>query len=138
MANLTVAEIRAAIADALTGLIGTYTYGNGTTATAFFATDGPDNRPEQPKVTGLEVVYAVEFGDLEYQRFLAREYGLRRRGRVELRQWDATGTTRPAINALVPALTAIARIEGNPARLPRAPALGNIETAVIDFSYPST
>jgi len=137
VSSLTVTQIRAAIASAVTGLTGTYTYSNGTTATALWATDGPDNRHEEPRVSGLEVIYSVEAGELEYRRFLARQYGLRRQGRIELRQWDITATTRPALNALVPAITAIAKIEGNPTRLPRSPSLGTIETAFISFSYPS-
>lgn len=138
MANLTVTEIRSAIAAALTGLVGTYTYSDGTTAAALWATDGPETRPEQPRVSGLEVIYSVEAGEMDYRRFLGLQYGVRRSGRIELRQWDAASTTRAALTALVPTLTRIpVRIEGNPTRLPRSPSLGTIETAVINFSYPS-
>jgi hypothetical protein len=139
MSNPSPLAIRSAILAALTGQIGTYTFSNGVNQSAFEATDTDSALPETPTVSGLEVIYEVEPLGPNYTRLLSLQYSLRRQGRITLKQWDITATTRSALDALIPALTRIpVRIEGNPARVPRSAELGNIETATIQFSYPST
>lgn len=144
--TITEIDIRSAIAVALTGLLGTYRYSNGTTESAFKATDGRYQAaghpwpfgPEVPKVSGLESVLEVDVDAPELTQLMGNDYWLYRRCRLTLKQHDITASVRPASRALVPALNTLAinRLQIGP-RVSRDSRLDNIETQSFSFLYPT-
>lgn len=139
-------SIRNAIATALSGLLGTYTYTNGVTESAFKATDGAyqsaddawPHGPEVPTVTGLEAILEVDVDSASYTPTYGRDFWMYRRCRLTLKQWTPTDTTRTAGRAVVKALNNISvfNLEVGP-RVPRLPGVANIETQQIEFDYPT-
>jgi hypothetical protein len=143
---LTELDIRAIIATALDGLLGTYTYSNGVTEPAFKATDGSyrakgdpwPHGPEVPKVTGLEAVLEVDIEAPDFQQLMGRDYTLDRRCRLTLKQWDITSTVRAASSAVLKALnnTRVYRLQPGP-RVSRDTRIDNLETQSFTFLYPT-
>jgi hypothetical protein len=141
---LTELDVRGLIATALTGLLGTYTYSNGATESAFKATDGiyrakgdpGPHGPEVPKVTGLEAVLEVDVEAPQFTPLMGRDYFLRRRCRLTLKQWDVTATVRTASRAVLVALNnaRLTDIQPGP-RVSRDSRIDNIETQSFTFTY---
>ena len=141
---LTELDIRSIVATALTGLVGTYTYSNGVTESALKATDGAYRGagqpwafgPEVPKVAGLEVLIELDVEAPEYEPYMGRDYWIRRRGRVTLKQHTITSTVRTAARALVRALNRpdIVGLEIGP-RVSRDSRVDNIETQTFTVLY---
>jgi hypothetical protein len=134
---LTYTEIRTAIASALVGIVGTYTYSNGATASAFWVTEGPDNRPEQPNVTGIEAVLSLDTST-EYQELLGGEFSTDRTATLTLYQWDVTASLRSVERTVLKALRNIpVRVSSVSPRLVRDVRLQNLESQVFLFAYQS-
>ena len=143
---LTELDIRSAIATALTGLLGTYTYSNGATETAFKASDGSYRAanhpwqfgPEVPKCTGLEAVLEVDVDAPAMTQLLGADYWIYRQCRLTLKQHDITATVRTASSALVKALNVLRvyQLEIGP-RVSRDVRIDNIETQTFTFLYPT-
>lgn len=142
--TLTELDIRSAIATALAGLLGTYTYSNGATEPAFKASDGSyqapghpwPHGPEIPKVTGLEAVLEVDVDDPNVTQLLARDYWVYARGRLTLKQHDITSTVRVAKDVVLKVLNDLLfTVEVGP-RVSRDSRIDNIETQSLTFFYP--
>lgn len=134
---LTVTEIRTAIAAALTDVVGTYTYSNGATAQAFWVTEGQDNRPEQPNVTGLEAVLSLDTAT-DYQELLGGEFATDRTATLTLYQWDVSASLRSAERTVLRALRGIpVTVTDVSPRLVRDVRLQNLESQVFRFRYQS-
>jgi hypothetical protein len=143
---LTELDIRSAIATALTGQLGTYTYSNNTTEAAFKATDGAYRAaghpwpygPEVPKCTGLEAILEVDVDAPDMTQLLGSDYWIYRRCRLTLKQHNITSTVRTASRALVIALNALRvyQLEVGP-RVSRDARVDNIETQSFTFLYPT-
>jgi hypothetical protein len=142
--TLTELDIRALMVTALTSHLGTYRYINGVTEPAFKATDGRyrakgdpwPHGPEVPKVTGLEAVLEVDVEAPDFTPLMSRDYFLRRRCRLTLKQWDITSTVRAASSAVLVALNnaRLTDIQPGP-RVPRDSRVDNIETQSFTFTY---
>lgn len=134
---LTITEIRTAIASALVGIVGTYTYSNGATASAFWITEGPDNRPEQPNVTGVEAVLSLDTAT-EYQELLGEEFATDRTATLTLYQWDVSASLRSVERTVLKALRGIpVTVTDISPRLVRDVRLQNLESQVFTFRYQS-
>lgn len=144
--TVTELDIRSAIAAALAGLLGTYTYSDNSTETAFKATDGRYQAegqpwpfgPEVPRCSGLEAILEVDVDSPAMTQLMGAEYWIYRRCRLTLKQHDITNTVRPASRALVKALNGLAvyQLEIGP-RVPRNSRLDNLETQSFTFLYPT-
>ena len=134
---LTITEIRTAIALALVGIVGTYTYSNGATASAFWVTEGNDNRPEQPNVTGVEAVLSLDTAT-EYQELLGGEFATDRTATLTLYQWDVSASLRSVERTVLKALRGIpVTVTNISPRLVRDVRLQNLESQVFTFRYQS-
>ena len=134
---LTITEIRTAIALALVGIVGTYTYSNGATASAFWVTEGNDNRPEQPNVTGVEAVLSLDTAT-EYQELLGGEFATDRTATLTLYQWDVSASLRSVERTVLKALRGIpVTVTDISPRLVRDVRLQNLESQVFTFRYQS-
>ena len=141
---LTELDIRSALSTALTSHLGTYRYSNGATEPAFKATDGRyqaagqpwPHGPEIPKVTGLEAVLEVDTDAPDFTPLMGRDYFLRRRCRLTLKQWDVTATVRAASSAVLVALNNahLTDIQPGP-RVGRDSRIDNIEAQSFTFTY---
>ena len=142
--NLTELDIRSAIATALAPMIGTYRYSNGQSEPAFKATDGAyraaghpwPHGPEVPKCSGLEAVLEVDVDEPDFTPLMGRDYSIRRRCRLTLKQWDITATVRAASSAVLVALNnaRLTDIQPGP-RVSRDSRIDNIETQSFTFTY---
>lgn len=134
---LTVTEIRTAIASALVGIVGTYTYSNGATASAFWITEGPDNRPEQPHVAGVEAVLSLDTAT-DYQELLGGEFATDRAATLTLYQWDVSASLRSVERTVLKALRGVpVTVTDISPRLVRDVRLQNLESQVFTFRYQS-
>jgi hypothetical protein len=134
---LTYTKIRTDIATALTDVIGTYTYSNGATSPAFWVTEGVDNRPEQPRVTGIEAVLSLDTST-EYQELFGGEFATIRTATLNLYQWDVTASLRSVERVVLKALRNIpVRVSSVSPRLVRDVRLQNLESQVFVFAYQS-
>ena len=134
---LTIIEIRSAIATALSSLVGTYTYSNGATASAFWVTEGPDNRPEQPNVMGIEAVLSLDTST-DYQELFGGEFATDRTATLTLYQWDVSASLRSVERTVLKALRGIpVTVTSVSPRLVRDVRLQNLESQVFTFRYQS-
>ena len=141
---LTELDIRAIVHDALSDILGTYTYSGGVTQPAFVADDGAyqnagdpwPNGPEVPKVAGLEVVLEIDVDAPDFQPLMGNDYHAYRQCRVTLKQWTITSTVREASRRLVKALARsdIVGLSVGP-RVPRFQRVDNIESQSFTFKY---
>jgi len=134
---LTYTEIRTDIATALAEVIGTYTYSNGATSTAFWVTEGVDTRPEQPRVTGIEAVLSLDTST-EYQELFGGEFFTTRTAALTLYQWDVTASLRSVERTVLKALRNIpVTVTSVSPRIVRDVRLQNLESQVFVFAYQS-
>ena len=134
---LTTTKIRTDIATALAPVLGTYNYTNGSTAPAFFTTEGPDNRPEPPRCNGIEAILSLDTAT-EYQELFGGEFATDRTSTLTLYQWDITASLRTVERVVLRALRAIpVRVVAVSPRLRRDIRLQNLEQQVFSFVYQS-
>lgn len=129
---INVLTLRSEIADLLTGQIGTYTFKNGLSTPAIRVE--PSHYPEEPKVSGLEVVISVE-SSLQVSPRLFNDRLVEAVSTVTLKQWDVENTTQSARQSLIRYLDGVINVQV----VPRATFLDNIETCTLtveqSFAY---
>lgn len=125
--------LREIILQSLAGQIGTYAFSTGQTVLALRIDDGSDPYPEQPRVSGLEVVIRPS---LEVPiSLLLGGYQQQFGGEIVLKQWSDALTTLPALEALLPPLIATDGLTiGQIVRVTRSSRLDNIETLSIPIA----
>lgn len=125
---ITGADIKATLLGALDGQIGTYTFSNGQTTPAIRVEDGSDPYPEEPNVTGLEVVIDVSI-DVPIELMLGGSYAQTYSHRIQLKQWDITKNTLPYLDAVSDAIADFEVLTlDRVSRQQRLTKLDNIET----------
>lgn len=106
--------------------IGSYTFTAGTTP-AIRIDDGSAPYPEQPIVTGLEVVIRPET-EINLTPMLAGDRSVALRSEVVLKQWNLDETTRDARDILIARLSGLEEVG---AIVPRNTVLDTIESCTL-------
>jgi hypothetical protein len=145
--TITELSLRSIIVTALDGLLGTYTYSDGSTETAFKATDGTFQGsghpwpygPEVPTVTGLEAILAVDVDGPRITPLMGGDYYTYKACRLDLTQHDTTNTTRAAASAVLKALAPLPTVQiQRSLRIPRMSPVDNLEVFRCEFLYSSS
>lgn len=128
-------QIKTTLAAALSSSLGTYIFSTGSPTPAIRIDDGSDPYPEQPTVTGLEVVIAPQIGTT-LNSLQGNAFRETRLTDIILKQWDIEKTAIAYIPTVLSALVQLDSliVEPNIARVIRSTQLDNIETARIRVS----
>lgn len=128
-------DIADTLIDALGAHLGTYTFSVGAPIPAIRADDGSNPLPEEPTVTGLEVIL-VRAPEIPLKPMLANQWQHSVSTVIILKQWDITLDALEAFNACWRAIARLGLQPSQPVRTMRTSKLDNMET--VRFSYTET
>ncbi|MEM9116946.1 MAG: hypothetical protein AAGD09_03580 [Cyanobacteria bacterium P01_F01_bin.56] len=141
MPDLDILTLRSQITNALSGQIGNYVYGNGSTQPALriesgteIVDDSGNPLPAPTRVAGLEVVIEP-YTNTSVLLYMGKEGGLEDRYRITLKQHDRTLSVSADFTTLFKSLVRLGQpISAGPLQ-PRTSALNRIEQQVLFVNY---
>ena len=130
---VTIDEVREGLAVNLAPFIGLYTFSNGQTTPAIRVDDGSDPYPEDPKITGLEVVI-TPLAEVSMVQMIGGYQDTYTMG-IMFKQFDQTKTTLEIRSPAIESLLVFPTLQiGNLRRLLRISRINEIEV----FSFTAT